>query len=74
MLEKAGDDDEKERAWFNRDLHSAFSIQDRNDKVKFKDIKKEDVFKRINEHYFFVDKYHIYKIDKKTKNINCFEN
>jgi hypothetical protein len=32
------------------------------------------VFKRINEHFFFIDDCHIYKIDKKSKQIVAFEN
>lgn len=64
----------EEKAWFGRELHSAVSIQDRFDKERNKGIKKEEVFKRINEHYFFMDDYHIYKIDKRTKDVFAFEN
>lgn len=62
------------RTWFDRELHSAISVKDRVDKEKNKGIKKEEEFKRINEHFFFVDEYHIYKIDKKSKTVTAFEN
>lgn len=58
--------------FFSEELHSAISIQDRIDKEKNKGIKEDEVFSRINEHYFFFDNHHIYKIDKRNKTLHTF--
>jgi hypothetical protein len=58
--------------FFSEELHSAISIQDRFDKEKNKGNKDEEVFSRINEHYFFFDDHHIYKIDKYNKTLITF--
>lgn len=50
--------------WFKEQFHSAISIQDRNDKERFKGIKKEQVFFQIQEYFFFFDRYHMYMFYK----------
>lgn len=44
IREQSKDKTPFDRAWFDRDLHSAVSIQDRIDKEKNKNIKPEEVF------------------------------
>ena len=56
-------------SFFKEDLHSSVSILDKLEKEKAKG--KSDV--KINEHFFFMDNYHIYKIDKVTKSIHVFQ-
>ena len=56
-------------SFFKEDLHSSVSILDKLEKEKAKG--KSEV--KINEHFFFMDNYHIYKIDKVTKSIHVFQ-
>ncbi len=50
--------------WFGEQFHSAISIQDRNDKERFKGTNKAEQFKKIQEYFFFFDSYHMYMFYK----------
>ncbi len=71
LIEFSNQHETKKRPFFKEELHSALSILDRNDKAKYGSSPNSKEL--INEHFFFMDSFHIYKIDRKSQEIIVFE-